>query len=140
MSEIRLLAVRDERLSVDEVIAAVSDPGAGGLCVFIGTVRETDDGRSVVRLDYEAHPSAEQELHNACARVAESADVTAIAAVHRTGSLTIGDVAVVAAVSAPHRHEAFTACRMLIDDLKSSVPIWKHQLFGDGTEEWVGSP
>lgn len=140
MDEVRLIAVRDTPLSVDEVIAAVADPRAGGLCVFIGTVRDSDGGRQVDQLDYEAHPNAEQTLRDVCERVAQSADVTAIAAVHRTGSLAIGDLAVVTAVSAPHRQEAFATCRSLIDDLKTSVPIWKHQLFGDGSDEWVGSP
>jgi molybdopterin synthase catalytic subunit len=139
VGQIRLTGVRDTPLSVDEVIAAVSDPGAGGLCVFVGTVRDDDGGRQVSRLDYEAHPAAEKALVDVCSRVAEAVNVTAVAAIHRTGRLAIGDIAVVTAVSAPHRGEAFTACEMLIDDLKTSVPIWKHQVFADGTDEWVGS-
>jgi molybdopterin synthase catalytic subunit len=140
MNEVRLIGIRSEPLSVDEVIAAVADPRAGGTCVFIGTVRDTDHGRGVTALDYEAHPSVEDVLREAAAQVAKDFPVFAVAAVHRVGALTIGDVAVVVATSAPHRGEAFEACRRLIDDLKREVPIWKHQVFADGGDEWVGSP
>ncbi|OIV37200.1 molybdopterin biosynthesis protein MoeE [Mangrovactinospora gilvigrisea] len=136
---IRLLALRDGALSVDEVREAVADPAAGGIAVFIGTVRDDDEGRAVTALEYSAHPSAEAELRRVAERVAVKHPVTALAAVHRTGRLEIGELAVVVAVACPHRGEAFDACRMLIDDLKHEVPIWKHQLFADGTEEWVGA-
>jgi molybdopterin synthase catalytic subunit len=137
---IRLLDIRDKPLSVDEVLAAVSDPAAGGTCVFVGTVRDLDSGRSVVELGYSAHPTVVATLRQVAESVAAAHPVTALAAVHRVGDLGIGDLAVVAAVSAPHRAEAFAACKQLIDDLKATVPIWKHQRFTDGTDEWVGSP
>jgi molybdopterin synthase catalytic subunit len=140
MNEVRLIGIRSEPLSVDEVLAAVADPRAGGTCVFIGTVRDTDHGRGVTALDYEAHPSVEDVLREVAAQVAKDFPVCAVAAVHRAGPLTIGDLSVVVATSAPHRGEAFEACRRLIDDLKREVPIWKHQVFADGGDEWVGSP
>jgi molybdopterin synthase catalytic subunit len=136
---VRLIAVRDSELSVDEVRAAVADPGAGGLVLFAGAVRDVDHDRDVTGLSYSAHPSAEAELQRVAEVVAEKFPVLGIAAVHRVGDLEIGDLAVVVAVSCPHRAEAFDACRALIDLLKASVPIWKHQRFADGDSEWVGS-
>ncbi len=140
MGVVRLLDMRDEPLSVDEVLAAVSDQGAGGTCVFVGTVREVDGGRGVTGLGYTAHPTVRDVLRDVADEVVAAFPVKALAAVHRVGDLTVGDVAVVVAVAAPHRGEAFDACRRLIDELKRRVPIWKHQLFTDGDEEWVGSP
>jgi len=136
---IRLLAIRDTVLSVDEVLAAVGDHAAGGTTLFVGTVREQDHGKPVTRLSYSAHPSAESELRAVAEKVATDFPVTALAAVHRVGDLELGDAAVVVAVACPHRGEAFEAARRLIDDLKSQVPIWKHQVFADGSAEWVGA-
>lgn len=136
---VRLLALRDTPLSLDEVYAAVGDPASGGTTVFVGTVRDHDGGRSVASLAYSAHPTAERELRRVAEKVAADFPVRALAAVHRVGDLVIGDVAVIVAVSCPHRAEAFEACRRLIDDLKHEVPIWKHQVFEDGEEEWVGA-
>ena len=140
MSAVRLLDVRDQPLSVDEVLAVVNDPGAGGTCVFVGTVRNVDSGRAVTELDYTAHPTVSTVFYEIADEVAASYPVSALAAVHRVGELKVGDIAVVVAAAAPHRGEAFAACRRLIDELKSRAPIWKHQLFDDGGEEWVGSP
>ena len=137
---VRLVAVRDEPLDVAEVTAAVADPAAGGLNVFVGAVRDHDGGQDVVGLEYSAHPSAVDRLAEVAAEVAAEFDVVAVAAVHRVGTLAIGDLAVVSAVSAAHRDTAFEASRALIDRLKQRVPIWKHQRFADGTEEWVDSP
>lgn len=139
MDAIRLLGVREDRLSVDEVLAAVRDGGAGGTVVFLGTVRDEDSGRAVSGLGYSAHPSVEAELRRVATEVAQAYPVRALAALHRVGELAVGDVAVVVAVACPHRGEAFEACRRLIDDLKATVPIWKHQSFTDGGEEWVGA-
>jgi molybdopterin synthase catalytic subunit len=136
---VRLIAVRDSQLSVDEVLAAVADPAAGGLALFAGAVRDSDHDRDVTALSYSAHPSAEAELRRVAEVIAEKFPVLGIAAVHRVGDLEIGDLAVVVAVSCPHRAEAFDACRELIDELKASVPIWKHQRFAEGDSEWVGS-
>ena len=140
MSVVRLIAVRESELSVDEVRAAVADPAAGGIALFAGTVRDSDHDRGVSGLSYSAHPSAVDELRRVAEVIAEKYPVIGIAAVHRVGDLAIGDLAVVLAVSCPHRAEAFDACRDLIDILKASVPIWKHQRFDDGTAEWVGTP
>ncbi len=140
MSVVRLIAVRESELSVDEVRAAVADPAAGGIALFAGAVRDSDHDRGVSGLSYSAHPSAADELRRVAEVIAEKYPVIGIAAVHRVGELAIGDLAVVLAVSCPHRAEAFDACRDLIDVLKASVPIWKHQRFDDGTAEWVGTP
>ena len=140
MSVVRLIAVRESALSLDEVRAAVADPAAGGIALFAGAVRDTDQDRGVTGLSYSAHPSAEAELRRVAEVIAEKYPVIGIAAVHRVGDLAIGDLAVVLAVSCAHRAEAFDACRDLIDILKASVPIWKHQRFDDGSAEWVGSP
>jgi len=136
---IRLLALRETALSVDEVLAAVADSAAGGTALFVGTVRDHDGGRSVTQLGYSAHPSAESVLRDVVEKIISDYPVVALAAVHRVGELAIGDPAVVVAVACPHRAEAFAACRQLIDDLKETVPIWKHQLFVDGSDEWVGA-
>ena len=138
MTTVRLLDVRDTPLSVDEVFAAVQHPGAGGVALFVGTVREQDGGRAVSDLGYSAHPSALDELRAVVEQVVAAHQVLAIAAVHRVGDRAVGDLAVVVGVACPHRGEAFTACRELIDELKSRVPIWKHQTFVDGEQEWVG--
>lgn len=137
---IRLLSVSDAALDLGQVYAAVDDPAAGGIAVFVGTVRQVDGGKRVTRLDYTAHPSAEAVLSSVADDIAAKYDVIALAAVHRVGSLEIGDVAVITAVSCAHRGDAFDACRALIDDLKLRLPVWKHQIFADGTEEWVGTP
>jgi molybdopterin synthase catalytic subunit len=141
---VRLCDLRETELSVDEVLAALEDDASGGLTVFVGRVRDHDvtaDGsKAVVGLDYTAHPTALAKLREVCDRVAEAYDVHALAAVHRTGILEIGDAAVVVATASAHRGTSFDASRALIDTLKDEVPIWKHQRFADGTEEWVGSP
>lgn len=139
MDVIRLLGIRETPLSVDEVLAAVRDHAAGGTALFLGTVREQDHGKQVSALSYSSHPTAEAELRQVAEKVAADFPVTAVAAVHRVGDLALGDIAVIVAVAAPHRDEAFKAARRLIDDLKARVPIWKHQTFADGETEWVGA-
>jgi molybdopterin synthase catalytic subunit len=137
---VRLLALREVDIDPAEVLAAVDDAGAGGVVSFTGLVRESDGGRAVTALEYDAHPDAEAALRRVAEAVAADLPVRALAAVHRVGLLAVGDVAVVVAASAAHRGEAFEAARRLIDDLKATVPIWKRQVFADGDEEWVGSP
>jgi molybdopterin synthase catalytic subunit len=137
---VRLVDIRDQPLDVGEVLAAVSDARAGGETVFVGRVRDHDGGKGVTALDYSAHPTALARLQEVCDQVAQRHPVHAVAAVHRTGALAIGDIAVVVATSAAHRGQAFDASRDLIDTLKAEVPIWKHQRFSDGEEEWVGTP
>ena len=137
---VRLVDIRDTPLDVSEAMAAVSDDQAGGVTLFVGAVRDHDDERTVAHLDYTAHPTALDRLHDVVRSVVGRHPVTAVAAVHRIGLLEIGDLAVVVAAAAPHRGQAFDAARDLIDDLKATVPIWKHQVFADGAEEWVGTP
>jgi len=138
VSAVRLIAIRDTPLSVDEVHQAVADDRAGGIALFAGAVRDHDHGAAVTGLSYQAHPSAEAELSRVAGEVAEKFPTLGVAAVHRVGDLAIGDLAVVVAVSCAHRGDAFEACRMLIDELKATVPIWKNQRFEDGSSEWVG--
>jgi len=133
------MAIRETELSVDEVRAAVADPAAGGEVLFVGTVRDNDADRGVTALSYTAHPSAEAELRRVAEDIVAKYDVIAVAAAHRVGDLAVGDLAVVVGVACAHRAEAFHACHALIDELKASVPIWKHQRFTDGSDEWVGS-
>jgi molybdopterin synthase catalytic subunit len=137
---LRLVDIRDAPLDVDEVMKVLDDESSGGVTVFVGRVRDHDGGQGVTGLEYSAHPSALDRLRDVCAQVASSYDVTALAAVHRTGALAIGDIAVICATATGHRGESFDATRALIDTLKAEVPIWKHQMFADGSEEWVGSP
>ncbi len=137
---IRLCAIRETPLEVAEVVAALDDEKSGGLTLFIGRVRDHDGGREVTSLDYSAHPTALERMREVCAQVARDHDIAGVAAVHRVGTLAIGDIAVVVATTAAHRGQAFDGSRALIDTLKAQVPIWKHQRFGDGDEEWVGTP
>jgi molybdopterin synthase catalytic subunit len=137
---VKLVALRETALDVAEVVAALDDYASGGLTLFVGRVRDHDGGKSVDGLDYSAHDTALATMQAVCERVAEDYDVHGVAAVHRVGTLAIGDIAVIVATTTAHRGEAFAASRALIDTLKAEVPIWKHQRFGDGTEEWVGAP
>jgi molybdopterin synthase catalytic subunit len=139
-SAVRLVDLRETPLDVAEVVAALDDDASGGLTLFVGRVRDHDGGRNVDGLDYSAHPSALDRMREVCERVAKEYDVHGVAAVHRVGTLAIGDVAVVVATTSAHRGEAFAASKALIDTLKAEAPIWKHQRFGDGSDEWVGTP
>lgn len=139
MSIVRLIDIRDTPLSLDELYAAVTDERAGGIALFVGTVRNVDEGKDVDALGYSSHPTAMARLQAVAERIASESDIVAIAAVHRIGELVIGDIAVIVAVSAGHRAQAFEACRRLIDELKTDVPVWKHQTFAGGDAVWVGS-
>ncbi len=135
-----LTDVRDVPLSIDELVGAVLHPTCGAVCVFLGVVRDHDRGQPVTALDYEAHPSARERLSEVAAGVVSRTPGVRVAAVHRSGPLAIGEVAVVVAAAAAHREDAFRAARDLIDTLKAEVPIWKHQSFTHGGTEWVGLP
>jgi molybdopterin synthase catalytic subunit len=137
---IRLVELRETPLDVNEVVDSLGDATSGGLTLFVGRVRDHDGGRAVDGLDYSAHPTALERMREVCERVTTQYDVHGVAAVHRTGPLAIGDIAVIVATASAHRDEAFNASRALIDTLKAEVPIWKHQRFADGTDEWVGTP
>jgi molybdopterin synthase catalytic subunit len=137
---VRLVDLRETPLDVAEVVDALDDDASGGLTLFVGRVRDHDGGKGVDGLDYSAHPTALETMRSVCERIAAQHEVTGVAAVHRVGTLAIGDIAVVVATTAAHRGEAFAASRALIDTLKAEVPIWKHQRFDDGSDEWVGTP
>ena len=140
LDPVRLVAIQEEPLRSGAIIDAVCAPGVGGIVTFTGVVRDHANGRGVTSLEYSAHPSAIEVLGAVAREVAGRPGVRTVAVAHRTGHLAIGDLAVVLAVGAAHRGEAFEACRVFIDTLKERVPIWKHQLFDDGTDEWVGTP
>ena len=120
--------------------ALVDHSAAGAVVSFAGVVRNHDGGRGVTRLEYSAHPSAAEVIAEVVEEVcAKSAGVRAIAASHRIGTLDIGDAALVVAVAADHRRAAFDTCADLVDAVKARLPVWKHQVFADGSDEWVGS-
>lgn len=127
-----------EPLSLDRVIQAVSHPGAGAVVTFVGAVRDTNAGHAVTRLEYEAYASlATAEMSRILAELATELPGVRVAVHHRTGSLEVGEAAVVCAASAPHRDEAFDACRRVIDRVKARVPIWKRE-HGPNGPYWVG--
>jgi molybdopterin synthase catalytic subunit len=130
--------LRDTPLSVDEALARVTRPGAGGVAIFLGVVRDENDGRAVTRLEYSAYASmARAEMRRIAEGIEREIEGARVCAIHRLGDLRVGDLAIVCAASAPHRGEAFRACRLLIDRIKAEVPIWKREHGPDGTA-WVG--
>jgi molybdopterin synthase catalytic subunit len=136
---IRKLGISSSPLSVPDIYASVCGvPTAGGIALFAGVVRDQDHGRPVTELGYSAHPSAEASLRAVVEKAIADYPVHAVSAVHRVGDLAIGDTAVVVAVACPGRAEAFAACHQIIDEIKTTVPIWKNQRFADGDAEWVG--
>jgi molybdopterin synthase catalytic subunit len=139
-SKIVLCAVSSDPLDVVAHERAVQVAGAGAHVVFCGVVRELDHGRSVTQLDYEGHPGAADVLAEIAAEFAAREDVHRIAVSHRIGSLNVGDAALVAAISTAHRAQAFELCAQLVDQVKLRLPIWKRQVFTDGTDEWVNLP
>lgn len=138
--ETALCRVTTEPLSADEHLAAVSGTASGASVVFSGVVRDHDHGRSVVALEYVGHPSAGDVLRECLAEIAADPLVHAVAVSHRIGELRVGDAALVAAVGTAHRAEAFAACERLVEVVKARLPIWKRQVFPDGTDEWVNCP
>jgi molybdopterin synthase catalytic subunit len=137
---VAMAEVLDTQLDLAAHEKAVVDRRAGAVVTFQGVVRDHDHGRGVTLLEYEGHPSAAAVLSEVAAEIAADPDVYAVAVSHRIGTLAIGDVALVAAVSTAHRAAAFAACARLVDEVKARLPIWKRQVFTDGTEEWVDCP
>jgi molybdopterin synthase catalytic subunit len=130
--------LRETPLSLDEVVREVTRPGAGAVVTFVGVVRDENEGRAVTRLDYTAYDAmAKREMNAIVLELEAEIDGVRVSVIHRVGSLVVGDAAVVCAASAPHRGEAFRACRALIDRIKSRVPIWKREWGPDGAA-WVG--
>lgn len=138
MTRIVRAAVTADPISLTEHEDLVAHRGAGAVVGFAGVVRDHDGGREVVRLEYSAHPTAGEALFEVLAAVAGTCvGVRAMAASHRVGELTIGEPALVVAVAADHRRQAFETCARLVDAVKERLPVWKHQFFADGTDEWV---
>jgi molybdopterin synthase catalytic subunit len=135
-----ILAVTESPLDLAAHEAAVADPAAGAVVSFAGVVRDHDHGRTVQRLEYEAHPTAEAVLKEVAAEISADPTVRGVAVSHRIGALRVGDVALAAAVATAHRADAFAACARLVDEVKARLPVWKHQVFADGTDEWVNCP
>lgn len=129
-----------EPITLIEHEQLVDHESAGATVGFVGNVRDHDGGKTVLRLEYSAHPSAQAVLTDVVERVVGEAEgVRAVAVSHRMGALTVGEAAFVVAVSADHRAQAFTTCQRLVDDVKAALPVWKHQFFANGSDEWVGS-
>jgi molybdopterin synthase catalytic subunit len=137
MGEIRLVEVVESALDAAAIEALVVDPHAGAVVSFSGNVRDHDHGRAVATLTYEGHPSAEAVLMEVAKEIDARFELVALAVAHRVGPIVIGEAALVAAVSTAHRGEAFAACQALVDLTKERLPVWKHQVFADGTDEWV---
>jgi molybdopterin synthase catalytic subunit len=138
---VAIAAISDEPLDAEAHERAVAHPAAGAVVLFRGVVRDHDHGRGVTALDYEGHPSAVDVLRDVATEVIErEPGVIAVAVSHRVGRLAVGDVAIVAAVSTAHRGDAFAACARLVDEAKARLPIWKRQVFDDGSDQWVNCP
>lgn len=133
-------AVTDEPLDVGQHGDLVAHQAAGAVVTFAGVVRDHDGGRGVRDLRYVGHPTAHQVLQRIVEEATAREPVDAVAVSHRLGDLVVGDAALVVAVAAAHRGEAFAACARLVDVVKAQLPVWKHQHFLDGTSEWVACP
>ncbi len=132
-----LISITRERLDRDALVAAVSHPGAGGIVVFEGVVRDNARGKQVRYLEYDVYPEmAVQQIREIVAEAERRWGVERVAVAHRIGRLEIGEASVIIVVASPHRAEAFDACRYIIDTLKTTVPIWKKEVATNG-EEWV---
>lgn len=139
VQRVRHADVGTEEITVAAMAEAVTDPRCGAVVTFDGVVRDHDGGRGVDRLEYTSHPSASAVIAEVAAEIAERYPDTLVAVAHRVGPLAIGDSALVCAIAAPHRKQAFVACDELVDTVKQRVPIWKNQVFDDGASEWVGA-
>ena len=132
-----MVVIQDEPIMIDDLISAVSSREAGALVLFLGTVRDRNEGRRVVNLDYHAYgPMAESEMKALRKKALGKYEISDLGIVHRTGRHEIGDIAVAIAVAAVHREPSFDACRFMIDSLKKKVPIWKKERFAGG-EVWI---
>ncbi len=132
-----IIQLTREPLNRDTLIRAVSHPGVGGIVVFEGVVRDNARGKQIRYLEYEVYPEmAEQQIRTIIAEAERRWGVERVAVAHRFGRLEIGEASVIIVVAAPHRAEAFDACRYIIDTLKTTVPIWKKEVASNG-EEWI---
>jgi molybdopterin synthase catalytic subunit len=138
--KVRIAEVSDQPLDVAAHSAAARDDAAGADVTFCGVVRDHDDGRTVLELEYSSYPTAAAVLRAVADEIAADPDVIAVAVSHRIGKLGIGDIALVASVTAAHRKQAFDSCERLVDEVKARLPIWKRQVFAGGSDEWVNCP
>ena len=134
----RLVKIVDGPLDFEEALSVVRGPGNGAAVTFVGTTRDHSEGKSVLKLLYEAYePMAAAKMEEIAERIGDEWGLDDVAIVHRIGEVPIGEASVVIACASPHRADAFAACRYAIDTLKQIVPIWKKEFFEDG-EVWVG--
>ncbi|CAN2172537.1 MoaE Molybdopterin converting factor, large subunit [Candidatus Nanopelagicaceae bacterium] len=132
-------SVTDQPIVLQDLIDSVKTIQAGALSIFSGDVRDNDADKQVESLTYEIHPSAQKVIEEITARIAAKYDVINVAAVHRYGAIPMGESAFTVVVSAVHRGPAFAACDEIVSVVKAELPIWKYQIFADGTSEWVNS-
>ncbi len=136
---VRVSAVVDRALDPAALAGAVGSDRCGAVVSFVGMVRDHDHGRAVTAIEYEAHPTADAVLAQVALEVARSHPEVILAVQHRLGILQVGEAALAVAVAAPHRTAAFLACAALVDTVKQRLPVWKRQVFADGTDEWTGT-
>lgn len=137
MDKVVQAVVSEDFIDPVEYQKLVTDPQAGAVVLFSGDVRNHDNGKSVAALEYEAHPNSQAVLKKVAEEVSAKHEVIKVALAHRFGKIAIGECAFVVAVSSAHRDVAFKACSEIVDEVKAQIPIWKHQSFTDGTNEWV---
>lgn len=139
MSELMRADVTTELISIAALTALVTDEQCGAVVTFTGDVRNHDGGKEVLSLTYEIHPTAGDQITVIAQTVIDNSDVVKVAVSHRYGEIPIGETAFAVAVSAVHREKAFETCSALVNEIKAKLPIWKHQIFSDGTDEWVNT-
>lgn len=127
----------DQVISLTAFVSEVESDEAGAVATFSGNIRSMDHERAVASLSYEIHPTTEKIFGEVVHEVASRHELIFVAVAHRYGEIPIGQSALIVAISAAHRSEAFRACSEMVDEIKTRIPIWKHQVFADGTDEWV---
>ena len=137
MPELVYAVVTDAPVNIAELSKLVTNPQSGAVVTFCGDVRNHDGGKEVASLLYEIHPSAPEQIKLIAESIIDRFDIEKVAVAHRYGNIAIGETALAVAVSAAHRQAAFDACAAIVDEVKAKLPIWKHQKFTDGSDEWV---
>ena len=137
MPELVYAVVTDAPVHIQELSKLVANPHSGAVVTFCGDVRNHDGGKEVASLLYEIHPSAPEQIKLITESVMGRFEIEKVAVAHRYGDIAIGETAFAVAVSAAHRQAAFDACAAIVDEVKAKLPIWKHQKFTDGTDQWV---
>ena len=137
MPELVYAVVTDAPVHIQELSKLVANPHSGAVVTFCGDVRDHDGGKEVASLLYEIHPSAPEQIKLITESVIGRFEIEKVAVAHRYGDIAIGETAFAVAVSAAHRQAAFDACAAIVDEVKAKLPIWKHQKFTDGTDQWV---